>query len=89
MRDAVEDEVEGRSGAVLVVVSGDLFADDGLDAEFFFEFPLKGLAGGLSGFDFAAGELPLQRMPIVLAALTDQDETLLFNESSNNGKTKS
>ena len=58
----------------VVVEDGREGADDGgVAAEFLAEFAAQGGFRGLAGFDFAAGEFPLEREVFVRRALGDED----------------
>src|SRR5207237_3953961 len=58
--------------SVLVTNSRQLFADLSVDSEFLFQFAAERVTRLFAFFDFAAGELPLQRHRLMLGALTDQ-----------------
>jgi len=52
---------------------GDAGADNSGDAKLFVEFTGEGLLGGLAGFDFTAGKLPLETHRLVRSALADEN----------------
>jgi hypothetical protein len=83
--DGEELDFDGAAVAVGVTDGGDEWANGGSDAELFAEFALQGLLGGLTGLDFAAGELPLEAHGLLGTALADEDLTVWAFATQNEG----
>ena len=78
----VEDEQNRGAHGVLIGVAEDLLSDGSFQRQFFFEFAGQRRARILPGFHFAAGELPLQGVPIVGLSLADQEQPVPFDDAS-------
>lgn len=82
-----ELQIDSAAMAVVVANVGDVRADGGSDAEFFLKFALERLLRAFAGFDFAAGELPLEGHGLIRTPLADQNQAVL-NQQSRNHETK-
>ena len=67
---------------------GKFLADRGCDAQFFEKFARQRLGGRFAGFDFAAGEFPLQRVGVVAPPLANQNFRITDDQCRNNGKSR-
>ena len=72
-RDGEKLDFNFAAVAIGVADGGDGVADDGVDAELFGELAGEGFFGSLAGFNFAAGELPLEAHGLIGTALADED----------------
>jgi hypothetical protein len=77
-------QIDCASVAVGVTDAGDPRADFGANAQFFIEFARKGLLGGFSRLDFAAGKLPFERHRLIRSPLADQNFASAKNDSGDN-----
>jgi hypothetical protein len=79
-----EPQVNGSAMAVVVPDMGDMLSDRRADAEFFLQLAQKRLLRGFAWFDFASGELPLQRHGLIGPPLTDQDPAVPNQQPGHN-----
>ena len=83
--DAEKDQIDRGTFVVAELVALEFFADDGFDAEFLAEFARKSLFGGFTWINFAAGEFPLESVPVVALALTDEDFSGMSDDARHDG----
>ena len=83
--DAVEDQIDGGTLAVAELIALEFCSDDGFDAELFAEFAGQGFFWSFAGIDFTAGEFPLEAVPIVAPALTNQHFSGMSDDACHHG----
>lgn len=85
LRDAVEDQFHRRALVVLELVALEQTTNNRLDAQFLAKLAGQRLLRFFTGFDFAAGKLPFETMPIVAFALANQDFSTMCEHAGNHG----
>ncbi len=83
--NAEEDQIHRGTFVVAELVALELCADDGFDAEFFAEFAGESFFGGFARINLAAGEFPLEPVPVVAFALTDEDFSGMSDDARHYG----
>src|SRR5689334_10456956 len=78
----IEAQLDDSTATVLMPDLRDLIPDIGIDSQLLFEFALQRIFRLFAGFDFSAGELPLECHWLVWSSLANQDFAIAHDKCS-------
>jgi len=82
--DGVEQQQQRAAAARGLFITGDFPSNDGLNGQFFAEFPRQCFFGRFADFDLATWKFPLQPVPVVRHSLADEKLSFPVEDSRDN-----